>query len=119
MGARWTALDEDDTAVGTFALDSLGRAFVNDQDDGILRLYADRDTGRLRGASLAAPRGEHLAHLIALAIQREMTALEALRMPFYHPVWEEALQGALRDLLRELGTRTEAPAELIPLGEPV
>ena len=35
---------------------------------------ADRETGRLLGAELCAPAGEHLAHLIALAIDREMTA---------------------------------------------
>ena len=114
VGARWSELDEAETAVGTMSLEGFGRAFVNDRDDGIVRLYAARESGRLLGASLATPRGEHLAHLVALALQKEMTALDALRMPFYHPVWEEALQGALRDLLHELGEKTPAPADLIP-----
>ncbi len=48
---------------------------------------------------MAAPHGEHLAHLLAWRIQREMTVSELLAMPLYHPTVEETLQGALLDLL--------------------
>ena len=41
---------------------------------------------------------EHLAHLLAWAIQSGMTVTRALEMPFYHPVVEEGLRTALRDL---------------------
>ncbi|HEY8886924.1 MAG TPA: dihydrolipoyl dehydrogenase, partial [Gallionella sp.] len=46
---------------------------------------------------------EHLAHLLALAIQRKLTVRELLRMPFYHPVLEEGLRTALREAAGKLG----------------
>jgi dihydrolipoamide dehydrogenase len=51
---------------------------------------------------MCAPAGEHLAHLLALAIQRAFTVRELLRLPFYHPVLEEGLRTALRDLAAQL-----------------
>ena len=35
------------------------------------------------------------AHLLAWAVQQELTVGQLLQMPFYHPVIEEALQAAL------------------------
>ena len=47
---------------------------------------------------MIAPAAEHLAHLLAWAHQSEMTVAQMLTMPFYHPVIEEGLRSALRDL---------------------
>ena len=47
--------------------------------------------GRIAGAEMIGPDAEHLAHLLAWAIQAEMTVARALEMPFYHPVIEEGL----------------------------
>jgi dihydrolipoamide dehydrogenase len=57
---------------------------------------------------MCAPRAEHLAHLLALAIDRRLTVQELLRMPFYHPVFEEGLRTALRDAARQLPTQHES-----------
>lgn len=49
---------------------------------------------------------EHMGRLVAWAVQQRMTVQQALAMPFYHPVLEEGLRTALRDLagaLRALG----------------
>jgi dihydrolipoamide dehydrogenase len=46
---------------------------------------------------------EHLGHLLAWAVQQQMTAQGALSMPFYHPVLEEGIRTALRHLASELG----------------
>jgi dihydrolipoamide dehydrogenase len=43
-----------------------------------------------------------MAHLLALAIDRELTVQDLLRMPIYHPVLEEGLRTALRDAAREV-----------------
>jgi dihydrolipoamide dehydrogenase len=51
---------------------------------------------------MVGPRCEHLAHLLAWAIEQKMTVERALEMPFYHPVIEEALQDALLELKAEL-----------------
>jgi dihydrolipoamide dehydrogenase len=60
------------------------------------------------GAELCAPEGEHLAHLIALAISSKLTVRDLLRLPFYHPTVEEGLRTALRDAAAKLGL-TEMP----------
>ncbi len=103
IGARWDELDADRCVVGEARFNNAGRALIMGRNRGLLRLYAARADARLLGCALAAPDGEHLAHLLALAIERRLTLDELLRMPFYHPVLEEALQGALRDARHKLG----------------
>ena len=51
------------------------------------------------GAGTAA---EHLAPLLALAIERGLTVPQMLALSFYHPVLEEELRGALRQLQKDL-----------------
>ena len=65
-----------------------------------LRIHAERETGRLLAAEMCVPGGEHLAHLLALAVEAELTVADMLAMPFYHPVLEEGLRGALRNLAK-------------------
>jgi dihydrolipoamide dehydrogenase len=43
----------------------------------------------------------------ALTIQQGLTVFDMLKMPFYHPVIEEALQAALRDALPKLDVRED------------
>ena len=115
VGASWDDLDEATTAVGEIRFGPVGRALIMGSNRGLLRVYGDRESGRLLGASMVAPRGEHLAHLIAWAIERGLTAVDMLRVPYYHPAIEEALQGALQNLLGDLGAPSPASPELEPL----
>lgn len=89
-------------AVGTVRFAKQGRARVMAENRGILHVYGNKATGQLLGAELAAPRGEHLAHLLAWAIQKEMSVFEMLQLPFYHPVIEEGLRTALRDVSKQV-----------------
>jgi dihydrolipoamide dehydrogenase len=95
IGPSWESLKGGNICVGEADFREQGRAVIMSQDAGLLRVYAHRRTGELLGAQLAAPDGEHLAHLLAMAIQRGMTVFEALETPFYHPVLEEGLKHAL------------------------
>jgi dihydrolipoamide dehydrogenase len=104
VGARYKDLNASEIAIGAVRFEKQGRATVAAENHGLLRVYASRDEGRLLGAELCAPRGEHLAHLLALAINQQLTVQDLLRMPFYHPVFEEGLRTALRDLADELNT---------------
>ena len=49
-----------------------------------------------------------MAHLLALALDRSMTVRELLRLPFYHPVLEEGLRSALRELAAQLPAAGES-----------
>ncbi|MET1754200.1 dihydrolipoyl dehydrogenase [Novosphingobium sp. RD2P27] len=90
--------EADGAITGTADYADQGRARVEGRNEGVLTLYAAAPDGRLIGADLIAPAGEHLAHMLAWAIQREVTATELLEMPFYHPTVEEGLKHALRTI---------------------
>lgn len=102
VGRRWRDLDATETASGEVDFTHQGRARAAQRNRGTLRVYAARDDGRLQGAEMCAPAAEHLAHLLALAIGRGLTVADLLRLPFYHPVLEEGLRSALRDLAKQL-----------------
>ncbi|MBA2351160.1 MAG: dihydrolipoyl dehydrogenase [Burkholderiales bacterium] len=118
VGASFAELSDAscDFAIGEVDFADQGRARVLRQNRGLLRVYAERDTGRLLGAEMAAPRAEHLAHLLAWAVQARMDVETALAMPFYHPVIEEGLRTALRNLSLNLGRRSENPPRSIDCG---
>lgn len=99
---RFTDLDPNSTAVGTISFARQGRALVENVNNGILRVYGDCNTDRLIGSEMLAPQAEHIAHTLAWAIQAELTIDEILAMPVYHPVLEEGMRTALRDLARQL-----------------
>ena len=52
------------------------------------------------------PDAEHLAHLLAWAVQAGFTVQQALAMPYYHPVVQEGLRTALRDAAAKLAGET-------------
>ena len=89
-------------AVGKVSFTNQGRSRVMLQNHGMLRVYGEYATGRFLGAEMIGPRAENLAHLLAWACQARMTVAQMLDMPFYHPVIEEGVRTALRDLAVEL-----------------
>ena len=103
LGQSFKTLNEDEIVIGEVDFSNQGRARMAEVNHGLLRVYAERSSDRLLGAEMCAPQGEHLAHLLALAVQRKLTVRELLGMPFYHPVLEEGLRTALRDAAGKLG----------------
>jgi dihydrolipoamide dehydrogenase len=89
-------------AVGEVSFADQGRARVMGVNRGHLRVYAERESGRLLGAEMVGPAAEHLAHLLAWAVESGLTVERTLQMPFYHPVLEEGVRTALRDLNQQL-----------------
>ena len=115
VGARYADLDEAHRVVGEVSFDDQGRSRVMGMNRGLLRLYADRRTCQLVGAEMFGPRAEHIAHLLAWAVQTRQSVERLLELPFYHPVIEEGLRTGLRDLARNLrvigGCRSEDLAD--------
>nr|WP_111300122.1 dihydrolipoyl dehydrogenase [Paracoccus saliphilus] len=74
-----------------------GRARVDARAEGVMTIYADPQ-GRLIGGDLCCPGAEHMAHLLAFAVQSGTTAPQLLEMPFYHPTLEEGMKAALRQI---------------------
>jgi dihydrolipoamide dehydrogenase len=109
VGARHAELDPDSTAIGQIAFGPVGRAMIMGKNAGLLRVYADRTSGRLLGSEMVAPKGENLAHLLNWCVTQGLTVGQLLRMPFYHPVIEEALQAALYDLYGKVEAKNDGP----------
>ena len=89
-------------AIGKVSFENQGRSRVMLQNHGLLRVYGEYGTCRFLGAEMIGPRAEHLAHLLAWARQSRLTVAQMLDMPFYHPVVEEGVRTALRDLAEQL-----------------
>jgi len=97
VGDGFTTLPPGTFVAGEASFEDQGRARILLRNSGLVRMYAETATGRFLGAELFAPDGEHLAHLLAWALQNGQTVGEMLAMPYYHPVVEEALRTALQD----------------------
>lgn len=113
VGVRFDQLNLDDILIGTAYTQSNGRSQVLSEHKGVLRLYADKTSGKLLGASMLGMRAEHVAQFLALAIQREETAQSLLQIPFYHPVVEETIQSALQDIARHIPDPAGLPFGLV------
>lgn len=97
VGAPLASLDPANTVTGAVSFEDQGRSRVMLRNKGLLHVYADIDSGLLRGAEMIGPDAEHIAHLLAWVIQLGQTVDAVLALPFYHPVVEEGLRTALRD----------------------
>ena len=102
VGIPYAGLTLAKVEIGAVSYADQGRARVMGENAGVVRIYASRECGRLLGAEMFGPRVEHTAHLLAWAVQRRLTASEALELPIYHPVIEEGIRTALRDLCARL-----------------
>jgi dihydrolipoamide dehydrogenase len=102
VGSSFASLDERNIVVGEVSFENQGRSRVMLKNQGMLRVYADKGSGRFLGAEMIGPRAEHIGHLLAWSHQSQMTISQMLAMPFYHPVIEEGLRTALRDACRQL-----------------
>lgn len=102
VGTHYDRLQRDDVEIGEVSFAAQGRASVMGRAEGLLRVYGDKNSCTVIGAEMFAPRAEHLAHLLAWVVQERIPVTKVLQMPVYHPVLEEGLRTALRDLARKL-----------------
>lgn len=91
--------------VGARDFGTQARALILGRNAGLLHVYAGASDGEFLGAEMVGPAGEHLAHLMALALSRGLTVFEMLETPFYHPTVEEGLRDALRDAAGKVSRR--------------
>jgi dihydrolipoamide dehydrogenase len=111
VGGGFRSLQPGGFATGQVNFEDQGRARILLRNKGLLNVYAETATGRFLGAEMLAPGGEHLAHLLAWALQNRMTVEQMLEMPYYHPVLEEAVRTALHDVNVKLRAAQRAGSE--------
>jgi dihydrolipoamide dehydrogenase len=111
FGQSYSELDLDQTEVVDFYLErNNGRAIVMGEDKGVISLYADKQSKRLIGGELVMPHAEHFTHLLTWAVEQQMDVLSLVKMPYYHPVLEEAIESALNELAKVLYSPEEVAA---------
>jgi dihydrolipoamide dehydrogenase len=98
VGGGYAHLQAHALAAGEVPFDDQGRSRVMLRNKGLLRVYGDPENGAFVGAEMVGPDAEHIGHLLAWALQSKLTVAQMLEMPFYHPVVEEGLRTALREL---------------------
>lgn len=103
-----------DFQIGEVSFEGQGRSIVKLKENGLLRVYGDTATGQLLGAEMMGPSCEHIAHLLSWVMDCKLTVNQALALPFYHPVIEEGLRTALRDL-RSKVNEPQPSLEIYPL----
>ena len=98
VGGGYAHLQAHALAAGEVSFEDQGRSRVMLRNKGLLRVYGNPETGAFVGAEMAGPDAEHIGHLLSWALQSRLTVAQMLDMPFYHPVVEEGLRTALREL---------------------
>jgi len=102
VGGGYAAARPAAPVIGEVSFETQGRARVMLRNQGMLQVYADSATGLFLGAEMIGPDAEHIGHLLAWALQMNLSIDQMLEMPFYHPVVEEGLRTALRDARTKL-----------------
>lgn len=102
IGKSFSSLQDTAFITGKIHFSNQGRSRIMSKNEGILHIYVEQKTGKILGAEMIAPAGEHLAHLLAWAIQYNMTVFDVLKMPYYHPTIEEGMRTAMRDLATQI-----------------
>lgn len=116
---RMSAAERTRYVEGTSSFENQGRSRVIGKNRGILKVYAEADSGLFVGAEMFGPAAEHIGHLLAWAAQQRMTVEAMLAMPFYHPVIEEGVRSALKSLrnnLKKSGANVDPCLECGPGG---
>lgn len=108
IGRSYKELTQNGKAfvIGRASYEKQGRARMMAQNKGLVHIYGDKRDGTLLGVEMFAPHGEHMAHLMAWMMSFKKRAADILSLPFYHPVLEEALTPAFRDIVKQC----ESPA---------
>lgn len=103
VGENLESITHDDNYVeGKALFKQTGRPLIMGKDKGSLRIYVNKNTSVVTAAIMIGPHGENLAHLLVWAITEKMTVLKMLSMPYYHPVVEEFIKTALKNVLKKL-----------------
>ncbi|WP_309496253.1 dihydrolipoyl dehydrogenase [Sulfurovum sp.] len=104
--------DDENVMICSYNFKQQGRAFLMNKNVGLANLYIQKSDGKLLGAQIAAPAGEHLAHHLAWAMEQELTVYDMLELPFYHPTLEEGLSSLLLICAKKLGLRKDKIVEI-------
>jgi dihydrolipoamide dehydrogenase len=109
VGASFAELAEQEVIIGKRSFVVQGRTKIMARNHGLLRVYAEPESGRLLGSEMMIPDGEYIGHFLAMAIENQMTVRDVMATPFYHPTVLEGLDNALNAIAAQLKDGNNAP----------
>ena len=113
VGKEYKNIDSDDSVlIASYDFYTQARAMLMNVNKGVANLYVQKSDGKLLGAQIAVPHGEHLAHHLAWAMEQGLTVYDMIQLPFYHPTLEEGLYTLLQIAIRKLGVKKEGILEV-------
>ena len=83
---------------GYLHFSDLGKAIVNRQTDGALKIVADRSTREILGAEMFGPGASDLIHLITVAMGLSATIDQYQRILHIHPTMAEIVKYVIEDM---------------------
>lgn len=113
IGKNYQEIKNDEGVLRcTYDYKQQGRAFLMNKNAGLLNLYVKKNDGKLLGAQMNIPHGEHIAHQLAWAIEQELTIHDMLKLPYYHPTLEEGLYTLLLQCVKKIDIKHKGILEL-------
>jgi dihydrolipoamide dehydrogenase len=88
-----------DFLVGRFPLRAVGRAIATGETHGIVKVLAEKSSGRLLGLHVAGDHASELVAAMAVAVKADLRVQDLATIPFVHPTLSEALGEAAMDAL--------------------
>jgi dihydrolipoamide dehydrogenase len=87
-----------DVRVGTFPFGILGRAKIANENEGFVKIVADKKYDEVLGVHMIGPRATELVAEATLALRLECTGEELIRTIHAHPTMSEAIGEAAHAL---------------------
>jgi dihydrolipoamide dehydrogenase/mercuric reductase len=87
---------------GYLSFSDLGKAIVNRQTDGALKIVADKTTREILGAEMYGPGASDLIHLITVAMGLSATIDQYQRILHIHPTMAEIVKYVIDDMVEAL-----------------
>ena len=94
--------DGIETDSRTLTLDNVPRALANFDTRGLIKLIAEKGTGRLLGAQIVAPEGGEVIQVAALAIRNRMTVQELADQLFPYLTMVEGIKLCAQTFTRDV-----------------
>ena len=88
--------------VGKALMSSNGKTLIAGGERGFIKVVADRETGIILGAQLMCERATDMISQFTQAVVSGLTARQLARVMRPHPTFDEAVAGAVEDLLEKL-----------------
>lgn len=88
--------------VGKALMSSNGKTLIAGGERGFIKVVADRETGVILGAQLMCERATDMISQFTQAVVSGLTARQLARVMRPHPTFDEAVAGAVEDLLEKL-----------------